>query len=59
MIPTYEMSRIGKLSRDISKVVVAELKEQMGAVFLLRGFPGGSVVKNLPANEREASLIPQ
>ena len=53
------MSRIGKLSRDISKVVVAELKEQMGAVFLLRGFPGGSVVKNLPANEREASLIPQ
>ena len=27
-------------------------------VFLVRGFPGGSVVKNLPSNEGDMSSIP-
>jgi len=27
-------------------------------VYLVLGFPGGSVVKNLPANARDAGLIP-
>ena len=30
----------------------------MSYVYLYMGFPGGSVVKNLPANEGDVGLIP-
>ena len=33
-------------------------KENYKPVFLIKGFPGGSVVKNLPANAGDAGSIP-
>ena len=34
------------------------LKLQMNRNYIIEGFPGGSVVKNLPANAGDTGLIP-
>ena len=34
------------------------LKLQMNRNYIIEGFPGGSVVKNLPANAEDTGLIP-
>ena len=41
---------------NISEINIAEIKHNMKCY--LGGFPGGSVVKNPPANAEDMSLIP-
>ena len=38
--------------------IKGEVGKNQVVLWLVRGFPGGSAVKNLPANAGDASLIP-
>ena len=53
-----EISLIFKENKPIIIIYTCYNKPIGKHLYLNKGFPGGSVVKNLPANARDAGLVP-
>ena len=60
-LPPFPLSKESRKNSDISlkaTVILQNLYLLLKLKYLFQGFPGGSVVKNPPANARDIGLIP-